>query len=204
MPITHSAQDYLEGVRKDEVAWVGHAGLNLRYLLYVPLQPQPKHTLLVIGKNPSAATAKESDHTVNQIIRYVQESGQLDWVEQIIVANLYAYYETYSQDLIAAQARLGESLVIGLRNDEFIAEAARKAEAVIVAWGGNPVGATASWMQAHYDPRARSVLKLLPPAKLRCVRRRNKNPLEDNLHPFHPQNWSARHDSVCLYRKPSS
>jgi hypothetical protein len=203
MLIKPSAQeDYLEGVRRNEVVWVGHAELNLRYLLYVPLNPQPTRTLLVIGQNPSAATAEKSDHTVNQITRYVQKSGQLDWVEQIIVANLYAYYGTSSRDIVTAQANLDESIVIGLRNDEFIVEAACKAERIIVAWGGAPAGAKADWAATHYNPRVRAVLKFLPPAKLRCVRRNHTKPLEGKLHPSHPRNWSARLDSICIYRKP--
>jgi len=202
MAIKPSAQqDYLEGVRRDEVVWVGHVGLNLRYLLYVPLQPQPTRTLLVIGKNPSAATAEKSDQTVNQITRYVKESGQLKWVGQIIVADLYAYYETNSRDLVTAQANLGSSTVVGPRNDEFIVRAAFEAEQIIIAWGGEPTGANANWTAMHYNPRIRAVLELLPPTKLRCVRRKYTKPREGDLHPFHPRNWSAKLDSVYIYKK---
>jgi hypothetical protein len=156
MPINPSSQeDYLEGVQRDEVVWVGHARLNLRYLLYVPLQ-----------------------------------------------ANLYAYYGTSSRDLVTAQASLSGSMVIGPRNDEFIAEAACKAKQIIVAWGGAPAGANSDWTAIHYDPRAKAVLNLLPAAKLRCVRRKKTSPLEGDLHPSHPRNWSARFDSICIYRKP--
>lgn len=203
MPINPSSQEeFLEGVCRNEVVWIGHAKLNLRYLLYVPFRPQPTRTLLVIGKNPSAATADKSDHTVNQIIRYVRESGQLDGVEQIIVANLYAYYGTSSRDLVTKQATLGESMVVGPRNNEFIAEAACKAEQIIVAWGGKPDGATKQWVEAYYEPRILAVLDRLPATKLRCVRRYHTDPLEGTLAPFHPQSWSARLDKVCVYRKP--
>lgn len=195
-------EDYLEGVRRDEVVWVGHTGLNLRYLLYVPLHPRPTRSLLVIGKNPSAATAKQSDQTVNQITRYVQKSGKIEGVEQIIVANLYAYYGTDSGILVTKLDKLGDAKVVGPRNDEFIAEAASKAERIIVAWGGKPDGASKAWSDEYYDPRVRAVLELLPPEKLWCVRRKQTKPLEGDLHPFHPRNWSAKLDSVCVYKTP--
>ena len=94
-----------------------------------------ENPLLVIGCNPSTATAEELDETMRQVIKIARNNGY----GGVIMCNLYAYRGTDPDDMKnAARNNGGFEHVIGPRNLEQLKEAATNdwnVEDVVFAYG---------------------------------------------------------------------
>lgn len=126
-----------------------------RYLLRIPLVKNPTKRLLVILKNPSAASQKESDYTINKVLKYLYKNKKKLGYDEVIIANLFAYYAGKPQGMLGKSSRT----IVGVDNDTFIQAAIEEADAVLVAWGG-PTVQTKDWV-AKYNDRIQQVLRLL-------------------------------------------
>lgn len=84
---------------------------------------------LVVMLNPSTANANENDPTLARVCSFMRAAG----MRRFVVTNLFAFVATYPEVLVAT-ARMPFD-VVGPENDETIAEHARKARLILVAWG---------------------------------------------------------------------
>lgn len=82
---------------------------------------------MVIGKNPSTASASRSDPTLGKVEAWARRRG----FGRLALVNLFALRSPYPRDLNAMP--YGEA--VGEENDVFIREAARRADCLIAAWG---------------------------------------------------------------------
>ncbi len=105
--------------------------------------------VLFVMLNPSTADARDDDPTIRRCLGFARAWG-FGGVE---VVNLFAWRATSPRDLRRAAAPIGP------RNDQVIAEAAARVQAVIVAWGVHG---------AHRD-RDRQVAAVLEARRPRCL-----------------------------------
>jgi hypothetical protein len=82
-------------------------------------------------KNPSTATAEKSDSTVGKVSAWARRRG----FGQLLIVNLFAFRATRP----AALNDVSPTRCVGPKNDAYLREAARWADALIAAWG-NPNG----------------------------------------------------------------
>lgn len=119
-----------------------------RYLLWRRWEASAAGVLFVM-LNPSTADARRDDPTIRRCIGFARAWG-FGGVE---VVNLFAWRATLPRELRRAADPIGP------RNDQVIAEAAARAQAVIVAWGIHGV---------HLG-RGDDVAHLLAAARPRCL-----------------------------------
>jgi hypothetical protein len=121
-----------------------------RYLLEWPLESQFKtpRSMLMIGLNPSIATAYKLDPTLTRFSGF----GTREGCTGILVANLYAFVSTDPRGL----GKVADP--VGPENDRYIVEASARADIIVCAWGAHPMAAK----------RAPRVLKLLERFDLWC------------------------------------
>lgn len=119
--------------------------MRYRYLLTRELG-EGDGTVVFCMLNPSTADASANDPTIRRCIGYARS-----WdYARLEVVNLFAYRATKPDDMRRACDRRGED-IIGRGNDEYILDAAARAEMFICAWGAH-----GSWLD-----RGRMVLHLL-------------------------------------------
>ena len=89
--------------------------------------------LLVIGCNPSTATAETLDQTIMKVYNIARDNNY----GGIIMCNLYAYRGTDPEEMKNAAAENGFEYVIGQHNEEQLMEAANdwEVEDVVFAYG---------------------------------------------------------------------
>lgn len=87
-------------------------------------------SLAYVMLNPSTADAEKDDATIRRCIRFAKDHG----FNALVVVNLFAYRATKPADLRKA------GYPVGPENDAHIAEVAKTADAVCVAWGANVDG----------------------------------------------------------------
>ena len=85
--------------------------------------------VLIIGLNPSTATAINDDPTVRRCIAYARSWG----FGSVAIGNLFAYRATDPQRLFRARDPVGP------KNDEFLRAMAAEASMVVAAWGNRGV-----------------------------------------------------------------
>jgi hypothetical protein len=91
--------------------------------------------------NPSTADAEADDPTIRKCVGFAKRWG----CEGIEVVNLFAWRATDPAHLcIPADPT-------GIQNDEHVAEAARTAPTIVVAWGGRPPRLPAPVFRARID-----------------------------------------------------
>jgi len=86
-----------------------------------------KGTILWVMLNPSTADAIKPDPTLNRVVDFSRRFGY----RELHIVNLYAYRTAFPHELWLAEDP------VGVENDRWIHEAARRASVVVVAWGGN-------------------------------------------------------------------
>lgn len=153
-----------------------------RYLLKIPFSANPKRTLAVILKNPSAATDVVSDHTVNRVLNYAFRH-HLEF-DQVIIVNLFGIYAGTPKLLFGRPAQHS----IGNGNDRAIRRALREANYIVVAWGG-PSGTAKPWV-GSYQKRIKQVLQLLEPHRVYYVKSVSRN----GPYPLHAQVWGYEYE----------
>ncbi|MBI3127661.1 MAG: DUF1643 domain-containing protein [Candidatus Tectomicrobia bacterium] len=87
--------------------------------------------LLVIGKNPSTASATRSDPTLGKLEAWARRAG----FARLRLANLFGLRSPYPKALNAVPYEDA----VGEDNDRFILQAAQGADIILAAWG-NPNG----------------------------------------------------------------
>jgi|SRR3989344_4467315 len=112
---------------------------NKRLWLSLTIDNDSLDSVVVILKNPSRATAKESDKTVSNVTNYIHKNRMnyqhLKNVGKIFILNLIPFYETDSSKLVFLKEK-----VIDKENHETINEFCSKHKNVIIAWGNHPKG----------------------------------------------------------------
>jgi hypothetical protein len=88
-----------------------------------PARPAVAFVLL----NPSAADARRDDPTIHRCVGFAQRLG----FGSLCVVNLFAWRAAKPKDLFAAPDPVGPE------NDRHLADAARRASAVLVGWGNH-------------------------------------------------------------------
>jgi hypothetical protein len=106
-------------------------------------------TVLFVMLNPSTADAQRDDPTIRRARGLAHRWG----FGAVEVANLFALRATDPRELARARAPVGDG------NDDVIAAAATRADAIVVAWGNH----------GALDGRDRAVARLLAPHRLRCL-----------------------------------
>ncbi|MBI1725556.1 MAG: DUF1643 domain-containing protein [Candidatus Tectomicrobia bacterium] len=144
-----------------------------RYLLEVALAPGPHPRLMVIGKNPSTASASRSDPTLGKAEAWARRRG----FGSLALVNLFALRSPYPRDLNAVP--YGEA--VGEENDAFIREAARRADRAVAAWG-NPNGVD----EGRYARRIAGAAALLKGRDVHVAGMTKKG------HPRHGLGWNSR------------
>lgn len=109
-------------------------------------------TLSVILKNPSSADERKADNTINRVEKYVYK--HFPDVLKVNILNMFAIRATDAIEVNSIWKEGGE--VIGLENDETIANAVADSDFVIIAWGGR-----SNINRKIYDDRIEQVQKIL-------------------------------------------
>ncbi len=82
--------------------------------------------------NPSTADATKNDPTLRRGMGYARSWGY----SQLEFTNLYAFRASKPKVMQAARDRGVD--IVGPKNDQYITEAARRADLVVMAWGAHP------------------------------------------------------------------
>ena len=161
-----------------------------RVLLRIRVKGGSGKTVLFIMMNPSKATDRVSDTTVNKVITYAsQMCSAMVGVSNIYVLNLYTVYETVSGDLGGYIKRYGFEFCTGNdktcypTNDSLIAALAAISDFTILAWG-RPTGNKQHLIDCKYHYRVITVLRLLKSFQGRVYHLDNK--LSLGIYPKHP------------------
>lgn len=85
----------------------------------------PGTRVVFVGLNPSTADASVDDPTIRRCMGFARRWGH----GRVDVVNLFAYRATHPEDLMAADAPVGDG------NLDAVREAVRGAEAVVACWG---------------------------------------------------------------------
>ncbi|WP_413518354.1 DUF1643 domain-containing protein [Carnobacterium maltaromaticum] len=125
--------------------------LTVRYQLEVKLNSdETKNELLVIMMNPSRATTKISDRTVNKVIKIACEEGY----KKLIVLNSLPFYETKSQKLNKIIKSVEKSVRDEVLENNFkeIKNRVFNLNGYILLATGNPkIKITKIWMNKVYE-----------------------------------------------------
>lgn len=154
---------------------------NLRYLLEVPLYSKSNRSVLVIMKNPSLANKSESDHTINNVLKYCYKENY----RRIYIMNLYSFYSTKSSGIAQLIKEGNEEKAVGEQNDEFLSQVLNDADQVIAAWGSNTFGCT-----QQYKERIKQVTAIINKKDTFYVESVSKC----GWYPKHAQVWSVNKD----------
>ena len=121
-----------------------------RYSLYRAWDMNGK-IMLVIGLNPSTATAVEDDPTIRRCIGFAKREG----CGEFYMGNVFGLRSTDPKKLLEVDDPIGQY------NNFWLKTMAREAEVVIAAWGGNPLAVQ----------RGREIRELLQwiPRKIHCL-----------------------------------
>jgi len=129
------------------------ADCRYRYLLTRRLTPDPVGRLMVmIGCNPSDASARVSDHTVNRACYFAGREG----CAVLVIVNLFALVSTKPRGLLAVADPVG-----GAMADTVLEAQVRKPGALVVpAWGEVPAplafrAAQVSWWLLEWQVETR-------------------------------------------------
>ena len=173
--------EYQDCVDKDNI-YINRNN-EYRYTLSIPLINGYKRSVLVIMKNPSKADGENSDHTINNVIKFCNNQ-----YNKVYIMNLFPYYSTdpvgikefISSDRFAEIMRHNIILLEKLLCD---------VDDIIVAWGGNSIG-----NKKEYQKAINKVTQIIKGSnkKVYAVRKRYCN--KDRKYPWHAQVWAVNHD----------
>jgi hypothetical protein len=123
-----------------------HSGIEARYYLTVTLDNPYNDMMTYIMMNPSIADSKQSDATVNRVIRFANDQTK-DVLSSfnvgvVSIVNLFGVYKTKSKflqptlDLLKANPSLYSQMIDDNRSkiNEFI----NKSKYIVLAWGVVP------------------------------------------------------------------
>ncbi|WP_409174408.1 DUF1643 domain-containing protein [Brevibacillus fortis] len=171
---------YKSYVDKENIKFRGCIELNQRYLLEVPLirDDENQKTVLVIMKNPSVADKNNSDHTINNVLKFCWGKGY----RKVLIMNLYSFYSTDPKGIANHINNNQIHLAVGEDNDKVLKDVLSEVYDIIVAWGGNTFGLT-----DYYKNRIKQVYKIINSKNLYYV----ESVSGEGWYPRHPQVWSV-------------
>ena len=119
-----------------------------RYTLYRRMTEGEK-TMLVIGLNPSTATATEDDPTIRRCVGYAEREG----CSKYYMGNLFGYRSTDPKNLYTIEDP------VGMGNNFWLGYMAEQADIIVAAWGAHPLAVE----------RGEKVKELLAPREIMCL-----------------------------------
>ena len=96
-----------------------------RYVLWRTMDATNPRTMVVIGVNPSTATATEDDPTIRRCKRFALDSGH----GKLVMLNCFAFRATDVKALVRADGPIGPE------NHERVMAESMAADTVVCAWG---------------------------------------------------------------------
>ena len=103
---------------------------NYRYKLTVQNNNSPGSKMVcIIMQNPSVANAEIADKSVQFLEKLIFTKGYIEFknVKKIVIVNQFAFVKTNDFD--------GSDMHIGQENNEYISEAIKESDIVLIAWG---------------------------------------------------------------------
>lgn len=155
-----------------------------RYYLGVPFKSNEKNTkALVILKNPSKANQNQSDHTINNVLKFCEQH-----YGYVHIMNLFPYYST-DPDGVNDFIHSNEYARCMDKNINVLKEKITIAGEIIIAWGGNSIK-----NKCEYDKVINSVLEIIKKNKRATLAVRIKSSSVIRKYPWHAQVWAVNHD----------
>lgn len=157
-----------------------------RFSLAIPFRRVENKTALVILMNPSKATEKVSDSTVNNVLARVY--NECSEVSKVIIANLYPLYETCSEKLEnnAAQSKV---------NFEKIHELMGCSDLAILGWGKPSRKSANDLVRIKYHEHALTIIEMAQESKLPTY---IVGALREKLYPKHLGRLSFEMKMACV------
>ncbi|MCY9084380.1 DUF1643 domain-containing protein [Bacillus inaquosorum] len=120
-------------------------GKKIRYFLKIKLDNNNDKVCTFICKNPSHASEKESDQTVNIISDLIHTKKDCFGIGTIYIVNVFPFFDPVSKNLFSLLAHVKASQpvnynIITEKNLETVVRISRESNNVIAAWGENPNG----------------------------------------------------------------
>lgn len=163
---------YKEFVDKDSIT-IDCDNLNYRYSLTIPFNREGEKSGLVIMMNPSKATDKISDNTINNVLTRIY--NECPDVSKITITNLYPLYETYSEKLEYhnEQSRI---------NFKKMETAISQSDFVLLGWGKPTDKNNKDLQKMKYHEHALKAVELVQSLKVPAFK---VGDLRDDLFPKH-------------------
>lgn len=131
--------------------------------------------ILVILKNPSKATMKKSDYTINRVLKFCYK-----WqYSKVYIMNLFPYYSTAAKGVNKFIKNKTIYYTAMENNIEMLKHVAKNIDDVIVAWGSNTIKCG-----RLYGKVAKRVESELNNKNVYCVGGKTKY-----NYPLHAQRW---------------
>jgi hypothetical protein len=144
-----------------------------RYSLTIPFNRKGEKSVLVVMMNPSKATDKVSDNTINKVLTRIH--NECPEVSKVTITNLYPLYETYSDKLenhkIESQANFDKMRLLMEQNDF-----------VLLGWGKPSNKSNKVLQEIKYHEHALKVVEMVQSLELPAF---IVDDLRSNLYPRH-------------------
>lgn len=177
---------------------------NFRYQITLPfknLDPINAKRALVILKNPSKARIDhknkifQSDVTADRVLNYLYRKN----FTEVTILNLFATYETYSENL---NKFINEpNSLIGDKNDNIIQNTLNELDSndlIIVAWGGYPSNSKKE-MKELYIKRIKKIESLIYGKNVKFVHKM----VENKKFPLHGMTWAYENELYDYFLQKS-
>lgn len=143
--------EYPDFVKKENI--VSWESLDLRYFLRIPFNTtssEKKDCLVVILKNPSAASTTGSDRTINNVCRFAHNNNY----SAVIILNLFPYRATNARSVqtFYGQSNYAQIMANNLNTIKW----ACKNKDVIFAWGTDTIRGR-RFFPGYYDTAIRNI-----------------------------------------------
>ncbi|MGL5258210.1 MAG: DUF1643 domain-containing protein [Proteocatella sp.] len=156
---------------------------DFRYSLSVPLRNSHDRSVLVIMKNPSKADNKISDHTINNVIKFCNNS-----YNTVHIMNLFPYYATNPEEIKKFISSDNFSEIME-QNISVLSSLLGNVDDIIVAWGGNSIK-----NKYEYHKAISSVIGEIKRINRKVYAVRKKKCTKNRKYPWHAQVWAVNHD----------
>ena len=154
-----------------------------RYLLSIPLKNSGCKSVLVILKNPSKADKEQSDHTINNVLKFCRKD-----YKKVYIVNLFPCYSTNPKGVkkFISSAHFAPQMK---NNINTLKAVLAEVDEVIFAWGRNSIG-----NKKEYDKAIKNVLDEIRCSNKKTFAVRKKGKLLKRTYPWHAQVWAVNSD----------
>lgn len=181
---------YKEYIDVDEIT-IKRKSTFYRYLLTIPIKSVSKDNVLVILKNPSKANNIESDHSINNVLKFCEKH-----YGKVYIMNIFPFYSTKSEkvkDFICSDDYDREMDI----NSATLKETLDKVNEIIAAWGG---GGTIG-NKRKYDEVISEVLSTIRNSNKKIYYVRERERSHERKYPWHAQVWAVNKDLMKVELK---